>query len=129
LKQIIAQHQFELSQRFYFEAAHTLSRDIDAEGSRRIHGHTYEAEITLSGHADPLSGMLLDLAYLRKEIERVRALLDHHFLDDIANLGPVTLENLCLFIKDQLINTAPQLSAITVERRASGDKCVLRLKS
>ena len=129
MKQIIAQHQFELSQRFYFEAAHTLSRDIDAEGSRRIHGHTYEAEITLSGHADPLSGMLLDLAYLRKEIERVRALLDHHFLDDIPNLGPVTLENLCLFIKDQLINTAPQLSAITVERRASGDKCVLRLKS
>jgi 6-pyruvoyltetrahydropterin/6-carboxytetrahydropterin synthase len=129
LKQIIAQHQFELSQRFYFEAAHTLSRDIDAEGSRRIHGHTYEAEITLSGHADPLSGMLLDLAYLRKEIERVRALLDHHFLDDIANLGPVTLENLCLFIKDQLIDSIPQLSAITVERRASGDRCILRLKS
>ena len=129
MKQIIAQHQFELSQRFYFEAAHTLSRDIDAEGSRRIHGHTYEAEITLSGHADPLSGMLLDLAYLRKEIERVRALLDHHFLDDIANLGPVTLENLCLFIKDQLIDSIPQLSAITVERRASGDRCILRLKS
>ena len=73
--------------------------------------------------------MLIDLAYLRKEIERVRTLLDHHFLDDIANLGPVTLENLCLFIKDQLIDAIPQLSAITVERRASGDKCVLRLKA
>ena len=27
---------FELSQRFYFEAAHTLRRKIDAQGSLRI---------------------------------------------------------------------------------------------
>ena len=38
--------KYELSQRFYFEAAHTLRRQIEAEGSRRIHGHTYIAEIT-----------------------------------------------------------------------------------
>jgi len=58
----------ELSQRFYFEAAHTLERTIDAEGSRRIHGHTYHAEVTLLGNPDPASGMLVDLAYLRREI-------------------------------------------------------------
>jgi 6-pyruvoyltetrahydropterin/6-carboxytetrahydropterin synthase len=120
---------FELSQRFFFEAAHTLSRTIDAAGSRQIHGHTYEAEITLTGQPDPASGMVLDLAYLRKEIERVRALLDHQFLDDIADLGPATLENLCLFIKQQLIAAVPHLSCVTIERRASGDKCTLRLKA
>ena len=122
-------HQFELSQRFYFEAAHTLSRNIDAEGSRQIHGHTYEAEITLIGQTEPVSGMVQDLAYLRQEIERVRTLLDHRFLDDIADLGPATLENLCLFIKDQLFDAVPQLSAVTVARHASGDKCTLRLKT
>ena len=120
---------FELSQRFYFEAAHTLSRTIDAHGSRQIHGHTYEAEITLTGQPDPASGMVLDLAYLRQEIERVRALLDHQFLDDIADLGPATLENLCLFIKLHLIDSLPDLSCVTIERRASGDKCTLRLNS
>ena len=120
---------FELSQRFYFEAAHTLSRTIDAQGSRQIHGHTYEAEITLTGQPDPTSGMVLDLAYLRQEIERVRALLDHQFLDDIADLGPATLENLCLFIKQQLIAAVPHLSCVTIERRASGDKCTLRLNA
>jgi 6-pyruvoyltetrahydropterin/6-carboxytetrahydropterin synthase len=120
---------FELSQRFYFEAAHTLRRTIDAQGSRQIHGHTYEAEVTLTGHPDPTSGMVLDLAYLRLEIERVRALLDHQFLDDIAELGPATLENLCLFIKQQLFAAVPHLSCVTIERRASGDKCTLRLKS
>ena len=60
----------ELSQRFYFEAAHTLERSIDAAGSRRIHGHTYHAEVTLLGNPDPASGMLVDLAYLRREVER-----------------------------------------------------------
>lgn len=120
---------FELSQRFYFEAAHTLSRTIDAYGSRQIHGHTYEAEITLTGKPDLTSGMVLDLAYLRLEIERVRALLDHQFLDDIAELGPATLENLCLFIKRQLIGAVPNLSCVTIERRASGDKCTLRLSA
>mgnify|MGYP000178535474 CR=1 FL=1 len=45
--------KFELSQRFYFEAAHTLHRTIDAEGSLRIHGHTYHAEVTIAGQPDP----------------------------------------------------------------------------
>jgi len=37
--------KFELSQQFYFEAAHTLHREIDQEGRRRIHGHTYHARV------------------------------------------------------------------------------------
>ena len=40
---------YELSQQFYFEAAHTLEREVDADASRRIHGHTYQAEVTLRG--------------------------------------------------------------------------------
>ena len=129
LKSTNTTDHFELSQRFYFEAAHTLRRTIDAAGSKQIHGHTYEAEITLTGQPDPVSGMVLDLAYLRQEIERVRALLDHHFLDDIAELGPATLENLCLFIKQHLIGAVPNLSCVTIELRASGDKCTLRLQN
>ena len=85
--------QFELSQRFYFEAAHTLNRKIETEGSLRIHGHTYEAEVALVGTPDPASGMLIDLALLRQEIERVRSMLDHRFLDEVQEIGPVTLEN------------------------------------
>jgi 6-pyruvoyltetrahydropterin/6-carboxytetrahydropterin synthase len=118
---------FELSQRFYFEAAHTLRRSIDAQGSLRIHGHTYHAEVTLAGTPDPATGMMMDLAYLRQEIEKVRAQLDHHFLDEVAGLGPATLENLCAFIQRQLQDALPGLVSIVVERPASGDKCCLRL--
>ena len=64
---------YELSQRFQFEAAHTLERDIDAEPSRRIHGHTYHAEVTLRGTPDPASGMLMDLGHFRRAIAEVQA--------------------------------------------------------
>lgn len=117
---------YELSQRFYFEAAHTLRRSIETEGSLRIHGHTYEAEVTVSGYADPKTGMLVDLGYLRQQVARVREMLDHRFLDEIEHLGPATLENLCGFIRNQLKPTLPQLSSVLVERKASGDRCVLR---
>jgi 6-pyruvoyltetrahydropterin/6-carboxytetrahydropterin synthase len=117
--------KFELSQKFYFEAAHTLHRTIDAEGSRRIHGHTFHCEITLHGAPDPNTGMLTDLAFVRKEIERVREILDHRFLDEVKGLGPATLENLCAFLFKQLRETMPNLIRVSIERPASGDRCSL----
>jgi 6-pyruvoyltetrahydropterin/6-carboxytetrahydropterin synthase len=118
--------KYELSQKFYFEAAHTLQRTIDAEGSRRIHGHTYHAEATVLGDRDPVSGMVVDLAHFRASIDQVRQLLDHRFLDEIPSLGPATLENLCHFIFAELSKHHVALAAISVERPASGDRCTLR---
>ena len=117
--------KFELSQRFYFEAAHTLRRKIDAAGSLRIHGHTYHAEVTIAGQPDPESGMMMDLAFLRQEVEKVREKLDHHFLDEVPGLGPATLENLCTFIYNDLKGALPNIHRITIERPASGDTCSL----
>ncbi len=115
----------ELSQRFYFEAAHTLRRVVEVEGSRRVHGHTYEAEVTVRGTPDA-QGMVIDLALLRAEIAQVRDRLDHHFLDEVADLGIPTLENLCSYIHRHLAPTVPGLCAVMIERRASGDRCALR---
>ena len=117
---------YDLSQRFFFDAAHTLHRTIEAEGSRRIHGHTYEAEVTVRGCPDAHTGMVVDLGYLRSEIARVREMMDHRLLDDVEGLGPATLENLCAFIRAQMEESVPGLCAVMVERRVSGDRCVMR---
>lgn len=121
-----SQVQYELSQRFFFDAAHTLHRAIEVESSKRIHGHTYEAEVTVRGLPDAVSGMLIDLGFLRSEIARVRDMLDHRLLDEVDGIGPATLENLCAFIRVQLEPAVPSLCAVMVERRTSGDRCVLR---
>ncbi|MCY7369679.1 MAG: 6-carboxytetrahydropterin synthase, partial [Polaromonas sp.] len=112
---------YQISQRFFFDAAHTLRRQVEADASRRVHGHTYQAEITLAGEPDAATGMVVDLGLVRQAIAAVRDELDHRMLDDIAGLGPATLENLCAFIWRQLAARLPTLSAVRVWRDAMGD--------
>lgn len=117
---------FTISQRFFFDAAHTLQRDIEAEGSRRIHGHTYHAEVSVSGPLDPVTGMVMDLGLLRLRLATVREQLDHHLLDEVAGLGKPTLENLCQFIAQALgvmQPVQPAVSRVRVWREALGDSC------
>jgi 6-pyruvoyltetrahydropterin/6-carboxytetrahydropterin synthase len=116
---------FEISQRFYFDAAHTLQREIEAQGSKRVHGHTYHAEVFLQGQPAG-NGMVLDLGLVRQALQEVREQLDHHFLDEVPGLGPATLENLCLFIWCALKPGLPSLSAVTVARQSIGDQCTYR---
>lgn len=117
---------FEISQKFFFDAAHTLRREIEADSSRRLHGHTYHAEVLLAGRPDAATGMVVDLGLVRLAIASVRDQLDHHLLDDVAGLGPATLENLCAFIWRQLAPGFPALSAVRVWRDSVGDGCTLR---
>lgn len=125
---------FHLSQSFSFDAAHTLHRNVpiaEYVGSRRVHGHTYNAVVTLAG-VRGADGMLralrgkqsvqVDLFYLRKAIEACRVQLDHQMLDEVPDLGPATMENLCVFIANSVGLTFPVYS-VEVSRH-SGDKCV-----
>lgn len=114
---------FELSKQFRFDAAHTLERIIDTESSRRIHGHSYRAEITVRGRPDPVTGMIVDLGVLEREMEDARDALDHRFLDEIKDLGPATMENLCRWIWDRLTPTISNLSRVSVHRDSSGETC------
>jgi 6-pyruvoyltetrahydropterin/6-carboxytetrahydropterin synthase len=122
---------FELSQTFSFDAAHTLKRAVskvgepESAGSKRIHGHTYTAEVFVRGERQADTGMVVDLAVLRAVIAAVRDQLDHHFLDEVAGLGEPTLENLCVFIYARVAQQLPQVSAVAVSR-AAGDRCVYR---
>jgi 6-pyruvoyltetrahydropterin/6-carboxytetrahydropterin synthase len=69
--------------------------------------------------------MVVDLAVLRAVIAEVRSQLDHHFLDEVPDLGAATLENLCVFILERVKARLPQACAVAVSR-ASGDRCLYR---
>lgn len=117
---------FELSQEFYFEAAHSLERKFESEGSRRIHGHTYFARVAVKGLPDQANGMVVDLSRLRQAISKVRSKLDHQFLNEVNGLGPSTIESLCSYIAREISGDF-RLSEVEVRRDASGDRCVLKL--
>jgi 6-pyruvoyltetrahydropterin/6-carboxytetrahydropterin synthase len=114
-----------LSKSFGFEAAHTLHRDVAAEASRRVHGHSYRAEIALRGKPDA-SGMLIDLGLLAAQLDRVQSDLDHRMLDDIPGLGAPTLENLARFIFRTLRPALPPLWQVTVFRDSLQESCAFR---
>ncbi len=85
---------WELTKSFRFDASHTLQREIDTAPSKRIHGHSYRAEVTLAGKADAATGMVIDFGLFERTLAAARDGLDHHMLDDVPDLGPATMENL-----------------------------------
>ncbi|MBU0726922.1 MAG: 6-carboxytetrahydropterin synthase [Alphaproteobacteria bacterium] len=113
----------ELSKQFRFDAAHTLERDIGTDSSRRIHGHSYRGEVVVRGIPDPATGMLVDLGALERLLDDARSALDHHFLNEVADLGPATLENLCSWIWNRLSPTIPNLAIVRVHRDSGGEVC------
>jgi len=114
---------FELTKQFRFEAAHTLERAIGTEGSRRVHGHSYRAEISVRGTPDAATGMIVDLGLFERSLATVRDKLDHHFLNDVEGLGPATLENLALWIWQALVREGVEPARVVVARDASGESC------
>lgn len=115
---------WELTKTFRFEAAHTLERDREVEASRRIHGHSYRARVTVRGRPDPETGMLIDLGLFEANLAEARADLDHRLLDEVDGLGPATLENLAAWIWRKLEHRLSGLARVAVLRDSQDEECV-----
>lgn len=114
---------FEISKQFWFDAAHTLQREIDSESSRRIHGHSYRAEVAVRGKPVVESGMIIDLGLLDRLMSAARQDLDHRLLDEVDGLGPPTMENLARWIWRRLAPTVPGLARVSIHRDSGGETC------
>ncbi len=114
---------YEVAQRFWFDAAHHLQRDIETESSKRIHGHTYHAEVAVRGCPHSATGMVVDLGHLREHVATLRLKLDHHLLDEVPHLGAPTLENLCAFVVTHMAACGVTVCRVSVWRESIGDRC------
>ena len=61
----------ELSQEFGFDAAHYLVGS--APENRRLHGHSFYAEVSLRGEPNPATGFLRDLGEVDAVLKTIRA--------------------------------------------------------
>ena len=88
-----------LSQEFKFDSAHNL---INYRGKcEKLHGHTYRLRVTLTGTADPESGMLMDFGFLKERVmELVIDRLDHSYINDTVKIS--TAENIAGWIWETL---------------------------
>lgn len=119
---------FELSQTFSFDAAHTLKRQVspdEAASSRRIHGHTYTAEVSVKGPHRPIRAWWSICRCCAKPWPPCALSWITIFWTRWRASGAPTLENLCVFIFAQVRARIPNVSAVSVSR-AAGDRCVYR---
>lgn len=113
---------WELTKAFRFEAAHALPGTTLGMASEEIHGHSFRAEVTIRGTADPTTGMVTDLGLLDRALADMRKTLDHKFLNNIEALGPPTLENLTRFIWDR-VQHAGKVTRVSVYRDSCNESC------
>jgi 6-pyruvoyltetrahydropterin/6-carboxytetrahydropterin synthase len=111
----------EITQEFGFDAAHYL--DTGAGANRRVHGHSFYVEVTLSGEPDAATGVLRDLGAVKATLSEVAEALDHRLLNDIEGLGPPTLENIARYIYRRAKLAYPEVTRVKVRRPSYGQSC------
>ena len=109
----------KLSREFTFDAAHSLGHYPAGHANTRVHGHSFRARITVEGQPDG-NGQIVDLEEMGRQLSALRNRLDHQMLNEIEGLDQPTLENLCLFIWENLQNSLPQICAVEVFRDSLG---------
>lgn len=120
-----AGHQIELRKSFQFEAAHLLPHLPRTHKCRRLHGHSFQVEIVVSGECDPALGWLIDYADISSAFKPLWNRLDHYYLNDIPGLENPTSENLAIWIWRRLKPKLPLLSEVVVSETCQSS-CVYR---
>ena len=113
---------WELTKSFRFEAAHSLKGTTFGAASEEIHGHSFRAEVSVRGTADPATGMVLDLGKLDEAVGALRKRLDHKLLNRIEALETPTLENLSRFIWER-VQHAGKITRVSVHRDSCNESC------
>jgi 6-pyruvoyltetrahydropterin/6-carboxytetrahydropterin synthase len=105
-----------VTRRAEFSASHFYyNPELSAEENQRLfgkgsnphgHGHNYGLEVTVAGEVDPRTGMVVDVADIKKLIEaEVMQALDHRFLNEEVPAFRTTIpttENIALEVWKRL---------------------------
>jgi 6-pyruvoyltetrahydropterin/6-carboxytetrahydropterin synthase len=113
----------QLTKSVTFDAAHHLNQGPADHPYRRLHGHSFRLDVTVEDEPDAADHWVRDFAELSGAIKAVRDRLDHSFLNDIPGLGTPTLENICLWVANELRPSLPNLVKVAVSRPSLGEAC------
>ena len=117
--------KMELRKTFQFEAAHLLPHLPEGHKCRRLHGHSFVAEIVVSGECDATLGWVMDYADIKAAFRPLWERLDHRYLNDVPGLENPTSENIAAWIWRELKPRLPQLTEVMVAETCTA-RCVYR---
>ena len=117
--------KLELRKTFQFEAAHLLPNLPESHKCRRLHGHSFKAEIVVAGESDPKLGWVMDYADISAAFKPLWEQLDHRYLNEVRGLENPTSENVAVWIWERLKPALPQLTEVVVAETCTA-RCVYR---
>ena len=115
----------ELRKTFQFEAAHLLPNLPATHKCRRLHGHSFQAEIVVAGDCDPKLGWLMDYADMTEAFKPLFEQLDHRYLNEVPGLENPTSENIARWIWQQLRPKLPLLTEVIIAETCTS-RCAYR---
>jgi 6-pyruvoyltetrahydropterin/6-carboxytetrahydropterin synthase len=115
----------ELRKTFQFEAAHRLPNLPETHKCRRLHGHSFQVELVISGPLDTAHGWVMDYADISDAFKPVWDKLDHYYLNEVPGLENPTSENIALWIWQRVKPKLPLLAEVIVAETCTA-RCVYR---
>jgi 6-pyruvoyltetrahydropterin/6-carboxytetrahydropterin synthase len=106
--------QISLRRIFDFEAAQHLPSFPEGHKCRRMHGHSFQLEVVVTGTVDPKTGLFYDHGKIAAAVRPIVERLDHTCLNETAGLENPTLEVMAKWFWDTLAPQLPGLSEITL---------------
>ena len=120
--------KMELRKTFQFEAAHLLPRLPKSHKCRRLHGHSFQVDIVVTGTCDPELGWVMDYAAVSAAFNPLWRRLDHRYLNEIPGLENPTSETIAAWIWKRLKRKLPTLTEVVVAETCTA-RCVYRGES
>jgi 6-pyruvoyltetrahydropterin/6-carboxytetrahydropterin synthase len=114
----------EISKTFPIEAAHRLPHVPENHKCARLHGHSFQITLHVSGDVDPKLGWIIDFAELARAFEPLHAQLDHRYLNEVPGLENPTSENLARFVLERVKLASARLAAVSVAETCSS-RCIV----
>ena len=90
---------------------------------RRLHGHSFQVELALTGTPNAEHGWIQDFEEVAAAIASMRETLDHTCLNEIPGLEQPSLENIAAWIWRRARDVLPALSRVAVRRDSCGEAC------
>ena len=110
---------------FTFESAHRLPHVPEGHKCGRMHGHSFRAEIEVTGTVDPRTGFVVDYAEISEACRPLQDKLDHRLLNEIPGLENPTSEIISRWIWERVAPSLPGLSKVTLHETCTA-RCEYR---
>lgn len=111
---VIIVEDMELFLKFSINAARRLPRLPPEHICSRVHGHTFDIEVHVSGAVDPATGWVIDFAELDEPVAGIKQALEHSYLNEVPGLENPTSENIAIWIWRRIGPTVPGLARVIV---------------